>query len=147
MNTQKSILIAIDADDYHARYVGRTEDGRQVFVTTPFIADKKGRSARSFVAVYLFDLVGNLAEAIIQDLGRQLLIGQVQEQIDKHAVALGGITPGRILVRPFEVQRFGIAFGLILRSPDRADDPPCVEAQLGNYMAFFEPWDNGTYDT
>ena len=29
-------LIAIDHDDYHAEHVGRTADGRQFFLTTPF---------------------------------------------------------------------------------------------------------------
>src|SRR5688500_7198055 len=29
-------LVAINHDDHHARHVGRTEDGRQFFLTTPF---------------------------------------------------------------------------------------------------------------
>ena len=32
-------------------------------------------------------------------------------------------------------------------SPEDADDPWAVEVQPGNYMAFFEPWDSGEYDT
>ena len=42
--------IAIAHDDYHAEHVGRTRDGRQFFVTTPFVPH-----GREFIAVYLFD--------------------------------------------------------------------------------------------
>jgi len=46
-------LVAIEPDDYHAEYVGRTADGRQFFLTTPFdpaLADE----GAEFIALYLF---------------------------------------------------------------------------------------------
>jgi hypothetical protein len=45
------------------------------------------------------------------------------------------------------VERFGTTFGLVLRQPEDEDDPWAVEVMPGNYMAFFEPWDSGDYDT
>jgi hypothetical protein len=51
------------------------------------------------------------------------------------------------VVAPFAVERFGTTFGLVLRVPDEDGDRWAVEAQPGNYMAFFEPWDSGVYDT
>jgi hypothetical protein len=33
------------------------------------------------------------------------------------------------------------------RDCDDPDDMLAVEAQPGNYMAFFAPWDSGVYDT
>jgi hypothetical protein len=36
---------------------------------------------------------------------------------------------------------------LVPREPEDEDDPCVVEVQPGNYMAFFEPWDSGDYDT
>ena len=45
-------LIAIDHDDYHAEHVGRTEDGRQFFLTTPFEPATNGRDDCEYVASF-----------------------------------------------------------------------------------------------
>jgi hypothetical protein len=53
-------------------------------------------------------------------------------------------------VRPFVVERFGIAFGLIpmQHRPDPAEPHYwTVEMHPGNYMSFSAPWDRGKYDT
>ena len=47
-------IIAINNDDYHAEYVGRTSDGRQFFLTTPFESAIANRKGSEFVALYLF---------------------------------------------------------------------------------------------
>ena len=60
---------------------------------------------------------------------------------------LGDVTFERIEVKPFAIERFGVTFGLVLREPEEEDDIWAVEALPGNYMAFFEPWDSGEYDT
>jgi hypothetical protein len=60
---------------------------------------------------------------------------------------LGEVSYDRIEVHPFEVERFGTTFGLVLREPEDEDDVWAVEVQPGNYMAFFEPFDSGDYDT
>ena len=44
--------IAIDPDDYHAEHVGRTADGRQFFLTTPFEPAIGGRAGSEFVALH-----------------------------------------------------------------------------------------------
>ncbi len=66
---------------------------------------------------------------------------------DQRLKELGEVRFSRIMVAPFSVNRFGTEFGLALRTPDEEDDPWAVEVQPGNYMAFFEPWDSGEYDT
>src|SRR5436309_15507020 len=64
-------IVALDHDDYAAEYVGVTEDGRQFFLTTPFVpADAIGAdTGREFLALYLFDKTGALLSATIDDLG------------------------------------------------------------------------------
>ena len=57
-------IFELDPDDYYAEYVGHTADGRQDFQTAPFEL-----GGREFVALYRFDLTGNLVEARIEDLG------------------------------------------------------------------------------
>ncbi|ARN22297.1 hypothetical protein [Piscinibacter gummiphilus] len=142
-------LIAIDHDDYHAEFVGKTVDGRQFFLTTPFepaIGDKAGEE---FVALYLFDKKGALLEARIDSLGPRDSMDEAARQ-QLHERRLSEIEPvksQRIKIAPFSVEKFGTVFGLVLRTPEDEDDDWAVEAQPGNYMAFFEPWDSGEYDT
>jgi hypothetical protein len=137
-------LIAIEHDDYHAEHVGRTADGRQFFLTTPFEPTRN-----EFVALYTFDLEGRLLEAVIDEFGprermdNRLRKDTYQRRLDE----LGPVTFERIEVAPFAVERFGLTFGLVVRAPEGADDLWAVEVQPGNYMAFFEPWDSGIYDT
>lgn len=54
MSQGQPALIAINHDGYHAEQVGRTPDGRQFFLTTPFEP-----GGREFVALYLFDAAGS----------------------------------------------------------------------------------------
>lgn len=67
--------------------------------------------------------------------------------LEQRLAELGPVSYGRIEVQPFEVERFGTTFGLVLRVPEDEDDVWAVEVQPGNYMAFFEPFDSGDYDT
>jgi hypothetical protein len=62
-------IIAINNDDYHAKHVGRTGDGRQFILTTPFEPAIGGRKGGEFVVLYLFDAKGKLLEARIEDFG------------------------------------------------------------------------------
>lgn len=142
-------LIAISRDDYHAEHVGTTSDGRQFFLTTPFEPAIGGNAGSEFIALYLFDSAGRLVEFKIEDLEpRASLSHEKRETLrDQWLRELGGFTLGRIEVRPFVIKKFGSTFGLVPRAPEEPDDPWAVEAQPGNYMAFFEPWDSGEYDT
>lgn len=142
-------LVAIDPDDYHAEHVGRTADGRQFFLTTPFEPGFAGRAGGEFIALYLFDAAGQLIESKIDELGPRATVdeGAARESYERRLHELGEVTLERIVVAPFAVERFGTTFGLVLRVPDDDGDRWAVEAQPGNYMAFFEPWDSGVYDT
>lgn len=62
--------IPIAHDDHHASHIGRLADGRQFLVTTPFVPALDSDPGREFIAVYLFDAVGALLEARIDDVGR-----------------------------------------------------------------------------
>jgi hypothetical protein len=150
MNSQPPALIAIDLDDYHAEYVGHTSDGRQFFVTTPFIAAVNNEPGREYLAVFLFDQAGRFLEARIDDLGtrKELDRDLARDLLAKRLEELGGLEYGRIEVQPFKIERFGTTFGLVPRPPEDDDDGGCwVELLPGNYMAFHEPWDSGEYDT
>ena len=142
-------IIAIEHDDYHAQHVGRTRDGRQFFLTKPFEPAIGGREGSEFVALYQFDKAGKLLEAKIDNFGPRAKLDEAKCRAlyDQRLKELGNVTLERIEVEPFAVQRFGTTFGLVVRQPEEEGDPWAVEAQPGNYMAFFEPWDSGEYDT
>lgn len=149
MSEQPPKLIAIDHDDYHAEYVGRTHDGRQFFLTTPFNAATPASPGREFVALYTFDRDGNLLQATIDDCGpRATLDRRHWETLQQTRLReLGPVSFERIEIAPFVVERDGLQFGLIPREPESEGGTWSVELQPGNFMAFYPPWDSGTYDT
>jgi len=142
-------LVAIEHDDYRAEHIGRTEDGRQFFLTSPFEPAMGGSEGCEFVALYLFDSEGALIEAQIDSFGPRKSVDEfaLRALYEKRLHELGEVSFERIEVAPFSVEKFGSTFGLVLRHPEDEDDSWCVEVQPGNYMAFFEPWDSGDYDT
>ena len=146
MNEEPPKIIAICHDDYHAKTVGTTPDGRQFFLTYPFVP-----LGHDFVALYLFDEEGQLLEAKIEDLGPRDSIDQerFEDMLKLRLRELGEVTFGDISVAPFSVERFGIEFGLIAEGPEDPEDEEAhwwVTVQPGDYMAFYPPWD-GDYDT
>ena len=149
MASGKPNIIAIEHDDYHAEHVGRIKDGRQFFLTTPFEPALGAKQGSEFVALYLFDVAGKLLEAKIDNFGPRATMNENERRklCERRLQELGDFTFERIEVAPFAVVRFGTTFGLVLREPEEEGDPWAVEAQPGNYMAFFEPWDSGEYDT
>ena len=141
--------IAIEHDDYHAEHVGRTRDGRQFFLTTPFEPAIGDRPGSEYVALFLFDGNGNLVDAKIDDFGPRATLDDDKRRkcYEARLNELGKVSFERIEVKPFSVERFGTTFGLVPREPEDEDDVWAIEMQPGNYMAFFEPWDSGEYDT
>jgi hypothetical protein len=142
-------LIAINHDDYHAKHVGKTQDGRQFFLTTPFEPKFQGRVGAEYVALFLLDSQGNLIDAKIDNFGPRDTMDDAKRRqcYEKRLQELGQVTFTRIEVKPFAVKRFNTSFGLLPREPMDEDDVWWVELHPGNYMAFFEPWDSGEYDT
>jgi hypothetical protein len=142
-------IIAIDCDEHHAKHIGRTSDGRQFFLTTPFDPAISGRPGAEFIALYLFNERGTLIDAKIDELGPRAKLDETKARqlYDQRLQELGEVSFERIEIAPFSVQHSGLQFGLVLREPDEEGDSWAVEAQPGNYMAFFEPWDSGEYDT
>ena len=142
-------LIALNHDDYHAKYVGRTTDGRQFFLTAPFVPASAGNAGREFLAMYLFDKSGVLLEARIEDLGTRDKLDKATTRATQEALiaSLGQVTFGPIQMAPFRVERFGVAFGLIPRAPEESRADWQVTLEPGNSMAFWPPWTHGEYDT
>jgi hypothetical protein len=141
---------AINHDNYHAKYVGRTSDGRQFFLTTPFIGVIRGQAGCEYLALFICDRKGSLIEAKIDDLGPRAGVDKnaFSELRDQRIKELGKISFQRIEIAPFKVERFGQEFGLIPRPPEDDEDGSWwVEVLPGNCMAFHEPWDSGEYDT
>ena len=93
-------LVAINHDDYHAEHIGRTSDGRQFFLTTPFVARKS-----EYVALFLFHQDGNLIEAKIDDFGpRETMDKELHRKCCEQRLSeLGEVTFERIEIKPFAV--------------------------------------------
>ncbi|MFA6044851.1 MAG: hypothetical protein WC718_07695 [Phycisphaerales bacterium] len=143
MSATPPAKIALDHDDFHAEYVGRTADGRQFFLTTPFHPDIE------FLALYLFDQAGKFVDAKIENLGPPSALDEEKLDAlrDDWLNGLGKFKFGRIEVQPFSLERFGTTFGFVAAPPKGAEDEWLVEVQPGSYMTFAEPWDSGEYDT
>ena len=142
-------LITINHDNYHAKHVGYTNDGRQFFLTTPFEPASNNNEGAEYVALFIFDREGNLIEDEIECFGPRKSVDpeRICECYEGKLESLGAVIFGRIEVKPFKIERFETEFGLIIREPEEDGDVLAVELQPGNYMAFFEPWDSGEYDT
>jgi hypothetical protein len=143
--------VALDHDEYHAEYVGVTEDGRQFFLTIPFVpADDVGTdTGREFLALYLFDKSGTLLTATIDDFGPRSRLDHAARiaRRDELLASLGKIQYRRIKVAPFKVKRFGVEFGFIPQPPEEEGEDWSVIVEPGNYMCFWPPWTSGVYDT
>ena len=147
-SSQKPDLVAINHDDYHAKHIGKLKSGNLFFLTTPFEPQIESEGCE-YIALFLFDPSGSLINSKIEKLGPRAELDEKDASIkyDKMLQNLGEVEFSRIDIRPFSVEKYGIEFGLILREPEDEEDVWAVELLPGNYMAFFEPWDDGDYDT
>ncbi|HEX4611038.1 MAG TPA: hypothetical protein VH092_22800 [Urbifossiella sp.] len=143
--------VTISHDEYAAEHVGRTADGRQFFLTTPFVhAEKVGTpTGCEFIALYVFDKAGTLISAAIDNLGPRDTMDEPARLARRDALlaSLGKVKYQRIKVAPFRVEVFGVEFGLIPQPPEEPGDDWSVIAEPGNYMCFWPPWTSGEYDT
>jgi hypothetical protein len=142
-------VVLLMHDQWDARFVGRTSDRRQFFLTTPFVPVSQSTQGNEFVALYTFDLKGHLLEAKIDELGpRTSLDKALRKQIcQRRLEELGEVSFREVGIRPFLIEREGIAFGLIPRPPADSDEEWSATIEPGNYMSFSPPWDHGRYDT
>jgi hypothetical protein len=141
--------VALANDDYSAKYVGWTADGRQFFLTNPFVPAIGGNPGREFLALYLFDQGGLLLDAQIEDLGTRANLDASAARARQAALleSLGPVKFCKIKVAPFKVERFGVEFGFIPQPPEEPDEDWSVIVEPGNYMCFWPPWISGDYDT
>jgi hypothetical protein len=156
-----TILHQTEADDPNpsrGRYVGRTQDGRQFFLTTPFVPALFGGplAGHDFIAIYQWDADGEFIDASFEEVvvrdadsplpGNTLPEESYEEGFRRALAKLGPVEFGDIEVAPFEVQFNGATFGLIPQPPENEEEDWTVIALPGDYMCFFSPWD-GEYDT
>ena len=143
--------VTINHDDYHAQHVGRTKDGRQFFLTIPFIAAEEEGTATGceFIALYIFDKSGRLQSATIDDLGPRETMDAPARLVRRDALlaSLGPVKYQRIKVAPFRIEMFGVEFGFIPRAPEEPGDDWSVIVEPGDVMCFWPPWTSGDYDT
>src|SRR5579884_4056664 len=107
--------VTLNPDNYSAAHVGRTKDGRQFFLTTPFVpAEKVGTpTGREFIALYVFDKAGQLQSATIDDLGPRAMMDEAARSSRAGVLlaSLGAFKYQRIKVAPFRIEMFGVEFG------------------------------------
>jgi hypothetical protein len=143
--------VALNHDEYHAEHVGRMQDGRQFFLTTPFVpAEEVGTdTGREFIALYIFDKAGRLQSATIDDLGPRATMDEAARLVRRDALlaALGAVKYQRIKVAPFRLEMFGVKFGFIPQPPEEPGEDWSVIVEPGNFMCFWPPWTSGDYDT
>jgi hypothetical protein len=142
-------LVTLDHDDYAAEYVGRTKDGRQFFLTTPFVPAIGKEPGGEFIALYVFDKAGQLRSATIDDLGPRATMDEAARVARRDAMlgSLGPVKYQRIRVAPFRIEMFGVEFGFIPQPPEEPGEDWLVIVEPGNYMCFCPPWTTGDYDT
>jgi hypothetical protein len=140
--------IRIENDDHYAQWVGTARDGTQFFVTNPFVPAIGQSAGREFIAVYLWNAEGDFLEARVDDLGPRSALDEARarDMLRRRVDELGSIEKAAIEVAPFQLERFGVMFGLIPQPPEDDGEDWSVTAEPGNYMAFNPPWD-GEYDT
>jgi hypothetical protein len=148
MNDEAPKLIRINHDEFEAEYVGKVADGRQFFMTNPFVPANENDKGREFIAIYTFDADGSFLEAKINDLGiREEVNEDYARSLQRSRLnELGKFSFCDIIVEPFNVNKFNVEFGLIPQAPEEDDEDWCVIVEPGNYMCFYPPWD-GDYDT
>lgn len=148
MNDKAPTLIRINHNEYEAKYVGQTVDGRQFFMTNPFVPARKNTEGREFIALYVFDADGDFLDAKIDDLGsRENVDDEFARSIQQSRfLELGDFSFGDIIVAPFTINKFDVEFGLIPQAPEEEREYWLVIAEPGNYMCFYPPW-GGDYDT
>lgn len=136
--------IKIVPDVHHTEHVGKTADGRQFWITTPFEAAIDG-PGREYLAVFLWNADGSFREARIVDLGPRAQLKQsvYVQQFKAELKRLGEIKRTPINVSPFRFERFGTEFGLIYSWYENSE---WVILLPGDVVAFTPPW-NGDYDT
>ena len=137
--------IRLIPDEWHILNVGRLSDGRLFWVDGQL--DFAEGQTEDFVCTFVFDQDGALIENSIELIGTrgEYPNGSVGLAIERHVVALGEHTKADIWIRPFQVERDGVVFGLVPRRlPDgewRGEFIP------GNTLSFYAPWEQGEYDT
>ena len=65
----------------------------------------------------------------------------------RRGLAAGDDDRGRLFGCPLIGRSSRVEFGLIPNWPEDEGEPLSISLQPGDYMAFFEPWDSGDYDT
>ncbi|TWU50669.1 hypothetical protein Poly51_39620 [Rubripirellula tenax] len=137
----------ITHDDYHANHIGRLLDGRQFFLTNPFVPAIGDSDGSEYIALFIFDPAGNLLAAQIDSLGPRKSLDQnaASKLYEDRLASLCDAQFTDIRIAPFKTVHEGVEFGLIPRERNDEEDVPAIEIQPGNYMAFFEPWDGEYY--
>jgi len=137
-------------DDYHAEWAGVTSDGIQFFATEPFQSGSLANGTGcEYNAVFLWNEDGSFREARIDRLGpRSELEREERDRLFNQRIKeLGDYEIKPIFVAPFQVEKFGVTFGLIYEyEVVEGEGYGYVELEPGNFMAFYHPWD-GRYDT
>lgn len=138
MESQRPEILRIDHDDYHAKHIGVAADGQQFFLTTPFEPATGDQAGCEYIALFKFDMEGNIVDSTIKSLGPRATLNEeeARETYSSLLDSLGEVDCCGIDIKPFSVNYNGTDIGLIVREPEEDEDVYAVELLPGNYMAF-----------
>jgi hypothetical protein len=141
--------VLMSTDDYHLKDFGKAGDGSILWMGSQLRYDYKAEDTIDYIFKFVFNTDGELIDSEIRTLGSRNLIkdGVFQEELGGLREANPIIAPASAVIKTFTVVHEGIEFGLVVRTPEDAEDVWAVEFMPGNTMAFFEPFNSGDYDT
>jgi hypothetical protein len=143
----KTILIS--HDDYHAKHIGKTSDGRQFFLTQAFESKTGNSPIYEYIVLYYFNLEGKLLDCKILDLGRRedLEDSLFRSKYDQLLKSIPEPTFCDINISPFKIEHKKTYFGLFPYDWETGEEEDkSLQVQPGDFMSFYPPW-NGDYDT
>lgn len=138
--------LKIELGEGHIRILGRHRNGRQILLVPLHKRNPADDSVRSFFCTFWFDMDGVLVGDNIEEYEFPVETADFEWSVafNSKIAALEPLSYGEIIVRPFQIERFGVIFGLVPVAPQEPDDPWYVVLEPGCDAVFQPPWD-GAY--
>lgn len=135
-------------DDYHLMRIGQCKDGILFWITSGLVSSDEGIT--DYICTYKFMPDGRFIGCRIDTVGLRSATSEARsaEFLQDHITRLGEHKFGDIQIYPFSIHHDGHLFGAVVRTGvNDADGSPVVDLLPGHMLMFYEPWEEGLYDT